>query len=350
MPSSNSDVSPTGQSPRSRSSRGQSPTGPAAGAIEVDADDGDSSYPESTRVSDTSSLRSSILNYKWENGRRYHSYQDGAYWGPNDEQQQEAEDLVNEMFRIILDGKLCEAPIRDDVQSVLDIGCGTGVWAIDFADEHTSAEVIGVDLSPIQPAFVPPNCRFEVDDVNNHWTYPEENFDFIHVRAMTGCVPDWVKFHQKALRHLKPGGWIQQMEMSCVARSDDESIKPDSPLVTWIDVFEKMGEVLGKTFFACEKACDAIKDAGFVNVHERRIKLPIGTWPKDKQLKHWGAWNSQFLLQGLEGFSIRGLTDMLGWSYEEAQVFLARMRKELLDPNVHSYIDLCVVYGQKPES
>lgn len=70
----------------------------------------------------------------------------------------------------------------------------------DFADEHASAEVIGVDLSPIQPGFVPPNCRFEVDDVNEHWTYPEANFDFVHVRAMTGCVPDWVEFHKKALR------------------------------------------------------------------------------------------------------------------------------------------------------
>jgi methylase of polypeptide subunit release factors len=33
---------------------------------------------------------------------------------------------------------------------VLDIGTGTGIWAIDFADEHPEAEVIGTDLSPIQ--------------------------------------------------------------------------------------------------------------------------------------------------------------------------------------------------------
>lgn len=33
-----------------------------------------------TTVTDTQSLRSSILNYKWENGRRYHAYQEGSYW------------------------------------------------------------------------------------------------------------------------------------------------------------------------------------------------------------------------------------------------------------------------------
>jgi len=69
----------------------------------------------------------------------------------------------------------------------------------DFADLHPSAEVIGVDLSPIQPSYVPPNCKFEIDNINKDWTYPKETFDFIHIRAMTGCVPDWVAFHKKVL-------------------------------------------------------------------------------------------------------------------------------------------------------
>lgn len=36
--------------------------------------------PYRNTVTDTQSLRSSILNYKWENGRRYHAYQEGSYW------------------------------------------------------------------------------------------------------------------------------------------------------------------------------------------------------------------------------------------------------------------------------
>ena len=70
----------------------------------------------------------------------------------------------------------------------------------DFADEYPSAEVIGVDLSPIQPASVPPNCRFVVDDVNETWQYQENEFDLIHIRALTGSVSDWVQFHKRALR------------------------------------------------------------------------------------------------------------------------------------------------------
>jgi hypothetical protein len=72
----------------------------------------------------------------------------------------------------------------------------------EFADANPSAEVVGVDLSPIQPSFVPPNCRFEVDDINQDWTYPNDHFDFVHVRALIGCIPDWTKLYEKAFKFV----------------------------------------------------------------------------------------------------------------------------------------------------
>ncbi|KAI5458957.1 S-adenosyl-L-methionine-dependent methyltransferase [Mariannaea sp. PMI_226] len=298
-------------------------------------------------VTDTESLRSSILGYKWENGRRYHAYQDGTYWGPNDDRQQEAEDLMHEMYRIVLDGKLYEAPLGDNPQAVLDLGCGTGIWAIEFADEHPSADVTGVDLSPIQPAFVPPNCKFEVDDINKEWTFPLNKFEFIHIRGMTGCIPSWVELHKKAFKHLKPGGYVEHVELWGIANSDDGTLKEDSPLKKWVQIFEQIGDAMGKTFFFAHGAANAMREAGF-EVTERKVKVPIGPWPKDKKLKQWGLWNRQFVIQGIEGFSIRGLTEMLGWKYEEAQLFLAALRKELMRPSLHSYVEMTIIYGQKP--
>ena len=34
----------------------------------------------------------------------------------------------------------------------------------DFADEFPDTEVTGTDVSPIQPVWLPPNVRFEIDD------------------------------------------------------------------------------------------------------------------------------------------------------------------------------------------
>ena len=44
----------------------------------------------------------------------------------------------------------------------------------DFVDAYPSAMVIGTDLSPMRPYFVPPNVKFELDDAQLEWTYGRE--------------------------------------------------------------------------------------------------------------------------------------------------------------------------------
>ena len=90
---------------------------------------------------------------------------------PNNEREQDRLDLMHHIFKLILRGELFAATLPKNVQHVLDFGTGTGIWAIDFADEFPSAEVLGTDLSPIQPSWVPPNLSFLVDDVESEWAY-----------------------------------------------------------------------------------------------------------------------------------------------------------------------------------
>lgn len=88
------------------------------------------------------------------------------------------------------DGYLHLAPIDWCLQRILDIGCGTGTWCIEMADSYPSAEVIGVDLSPSQPLLVPPNASFQLDDIEEEWTWTR-SFDYIHTRYMAGVICDW---------------------------------------------------------------------------------------------------------------------------------------------------------------
>ncbi|RKK16788.1 hypothetical protein BFJ66_g14964 [Fusarium oxysporum f. sp. cepae] len=80
------------------------------------------------------SLNSSVLNYKYENGRRYHAFREGAYLVPNDDEEQDRMDLGHHIYRLVLGGDLFLAPIGDKVKRVLDLGTGTGIWAMDFAE------------------------------------------------------------------------------------------------------------------------------------------------------------------------------------------------------------------------
>ncbi|CCX12957.1 Similar to UMTA [Verticillium albo-atrum VaMs.102]; acc. no. XP_003004874 [Pyronema omphalodes CBS 100304] len=62
---------------------------------------------------------------------------------------------------------------------------------VDMADQYPMAEVIGTDLSPIQPSWVPANCRFEVDDAMLDWTFRDDFFDFIHIRNTSTGISNW---------------------------------------------------------------------------------------------------------------------------------------------------------------
>lgn len=68
-----------------------------------------------------------------------------AYSLPNDGEEQDRQDFIHHIYRLILDGKLGLAPI-DSPKHVLDIATGTGIWAIELAEEHLDALVVGTDL------------------------------------------------------------------------------------------------------------------------------------------------------------------------------------------------------------
>ena len=65
---------------------------------------------------------------------------------------------MHAMFYTVYDGNLHLAPLTNP-RRVLDIGAGSGIWCIDFAEVFPAAEVLGVDLSANMPAFVPPNVK-----------------------------------------------------------------------------------------------------------------------------------------------------------------------------------------------
>lgn len=172
---------------------------------------------------------------------------------PSDETEQDRLDMVHHIALMLLGGELCMTKFTGDPKNVLDSGCGTGIWALDFGDQHPASNVLGVDLMPIQPTWYVkvsredveelliiwrrdrtyPNVHFETDDLTKDWTfekvcslqrlnvpipYPnpfsQSSFDFIHCRHITTGIKSWRHFASQVFNHLTPGGCFELVGMS----------------------------------------------------------------------------------------------------------------------------------------
>lgn len=85
-----------------------------------------------------------MQRHREEFGRTYHKFRadETQYWGPTDEQQNNQLDIGHHMLTLLLDNRLYVAPISEECHKVIDLGCGTGIWAIDFADAQVSPVLI----------------------------------------------------------------------------------------------------------------------------------------------------------------------------------------------------------------
>ncbi|KAG6071978.1 hypothetical protein E4U16_005729 [Claviceps sp. LM84 group G4] len=309
-----------------------------------DQDDIDSVF--SKDQSATTSIASSVLKYRQIHGRTYHSDRFTTnYFIPNDDQQLESEELCHHFLTILLDDQLFLAPLeKDKIHRVLDVGTGSGIWAIEFADQVPNASVIGTDLSPCQPQWVPPNLCFEIDDASLEWTWDANHFDFIHMRYIVGGIQDWKALLKEAYRCCAPGGWVESFEYEPEICSDDGTAEREPVFASYGELFREAGKVSNRPFFVEEIQKQAFDEAGFV---EKRV-IPIGPWAKDRKFAEVGRYSRAAMENDLQGYT-QMLWQNLQRPVEEYHVWLATMRKAMRNPKVHGYAMAQVVYGRKPK-
>ena len=227
---------------------------------------------ETDAASSTQSLSSTVQNYQYENGRRYHAFRQGEYAYPNDEKEQQRLDLHHHINLLALNGELFRAPVKMDRARVLDLGTGTGIWASEVADEYPSAEILGTDLSPIQESWVPPNCKFEVDDFESEWDY-KKPFDFIHARNLSGSVRDFPLLLTRIKDNLNNGGWVEFTDFIAQSFSDDGSLERAPNVVEWNRLVNMASTKFGKQLNVAPFYKQWMIGAGFKNVKEEIYKV-----------------------------------------------------------------------------
>lgn len=124
-------------------------------------------------------------------------------------------------------------------------------------------------------------------------------------------MKDWHQFHTRALKNLNPGGYLEQVETSVVAKSDDGSTDHTHMEQAGNLALEAAAK-FGKSLKTVDEMEGNMVKAGFVDVKTHYFKLPIGSWPKDKYLKTLGQYQRLVCEESIEMWVMRLWTSVLG--------------------------------------
>ncbi|KAG8871303.1 hypothetical protein FRB97_008816 [Tulasnella sp. 331] len=154
--------------------------------------------------------------FKKLHGRAFTSQSDD-YMLPADDREHSRLDLQHNVLKFHLRSlypypRWVERLLRPDQErqpAVLDIGTGSGRWAVEMALQFPHIEVLGIDLVPpvlLDIDMIPYNCRFEVDDANLSMAHHKDCFDVVQVRCADQGINDYNGFLYEVAQTIRPHG------------------------------------------------------------------------------------------------------------------------------------------------
>ncbi|RAH50267.1 class I SAM-dependent methyltransferase [Aspergillus brunneoviolaceus CBS 621.78] len=284
-----------------------------------------------------------------ENGRMYHGFRKGVYMLPCDEQEQDRLDIFHKLFTEARksDG-LIYAPHPPNGR-FLDLGCGTGIWAIDVAHKYPKAHVVGVDLAQIQPDNHPENCHFFAPfDFESPWAMGEESWDLIHLQMGCGSVVGWPNLYQKIFAHLAPGAWFEQVEIDFEPRCNN---RPLEKLAMW-HWYQYLKQATQDTMrpiaHNSHETIKQLEEAGFTQINHQIVGLPLNPWIPDKHESKVARWYNLAISESIESLSLAPFSRVFQWPVEKIRRISEEVKSEAFNPDIHAWNLLHIYQARKP--
>ncbi|HLH61151.1 MAG TPA: class I SAM-dependent methyltransferase [Ktedonobacteraceae bacterium] len=262
--------------------------------------------PSSLASSWKPSITPSPIYYELD-GRKYPvNY---PYLLPKDEQETDRLNFQHFFLKAVLGGNYIVPLDRIRVETILDVGCGTGVWCREIAGEFKQVNIIGVDLDPsLSRTIAPPaNCQFMQADLLRGLPFVGGTFDFTHMRLLVAAIPtrSWPGAVSELMRVTKPGGWIELVECGF-------GFKRAGPAtMRYVEWWDQVGRLRGIETASVAYLDRWLRDAGAKDVEKRILYVPVGQW--GGRLGKMLALNMQNGWRGVRGM----LCEQLGITTEQ---------------------------------
>ncbi|KAJ7252810.1 S-adenosyl-L-methionine-dependent methyltransferase [Mycena rebaudengoi] len=104
----------------------------------------------------------------------------------------------------------CLPPLENaHPRRILELGCGTGAWALQAAIQFPDAEIVAVDLAepPNRNSF-PANVKFHMVDLTADLNLEPGSFDLVHARFVLVHVKNGKDLIARVAQLVKPGGLL----------------------------------------------------------------------------------------------------------------------------------------------
>jgi len=262
---------------------------------------------------------------------------------PRDMEEINRLDFQHYMLRFAFQG-LYAAPIGAPA-SILDVGTGTGRWAIEMAELFPAARVVGLDVNPPPPDerasrgvdMRPPNYQFTPGNILEGLPFPDGAFDFVHMRLLfTGMPLDrWPSVIGELARVARPGGWVESVESANLLQTGPAFAQ----VQTWLN---QVVARRGVDIDAAQHVGEWMRAAGLVNIQVFTVNLPTGAYGG-----RIGTMMAQDILSAFN--ALKGLVAAAGIASEsEFDSLLAAARAELNAPNCRTVTPFYIAYGQRP--
>jgi hypothetical protein len=101
---------------------------------------------------------------------------------------------------------------------------------------------------------------------------------------MAASIQDWPGLVKQCFDNLKPGGWVEFQDYDTACVSQDNTIPKDYKVAEMLSLLRGACDSIGRLLDPGPRLKGWVETAGFENITQRIIPLPVGIWPKDKKM------------------------------------------------------------------